>query len=318
MMSPASEKVRERLLDLAWSLWTGLGVSGQIDNHHDHAIDPEPLIIFTAALGDADPRLRDEATDWCIRYGSLVSGARLKNLLTHENDRVRASYGELAATVAEHSSLRWPERTTRRKHRPRERPKIQAFNRASQLVLRLRGFLGVGARAEILRAFLASPGIAFSAADLAAETSYTKRAVAQALDALRLGDVVQTFPIRNQIHFRMPREREDQLREQLIPLPEVFVHWPSVLHVLTSAFETMIRFESKSHAVRAVEAGTLIEKLDDAIRTARLPLPHRSVRGPDFWEEFVSWLLAVTDNLAGGNEPRKMSLMTPSHNGLSQ
>ncbi len=300
-MSPASKKVRERLLDLAWSLWTGLGVSGQIDNHHDHAIDPEPLIIFTSALGDTDPRLRDEATDWCIRYGSLVSGARLKNLLTHENDRVRAGYGELAATVAEHSSLRWPERTTRRKHRPRERPKIQAFNRASQLVLRLRGFLGVGARAEILRAFLASPGTAFSAADLAAETSYTKRNVAQALDALRLGDIVQAFPIRNQIHFRMPREREDQLREQLIPLPEVFVHWPSVLHVLTSAFETMTRFESKSHAVRAVETGALIEKLDDAIRTARLPVPHRSVRGPDFWEEFVSWLLAVTDNLAGGD-----------------
>jgi len=30
------------------------------------AIDPEPLIVFTA-IADLDPRLRDEALDWCIR-----------------------------------------------------------------------------------------------------------------------------------------------------------------------------------------------------------------------------------------------------------
>lgn len=40
------------------------------------AISPEPLILFTAGLGDADPRLRDEATDWCVRYGRYVSAAR--------------------------------------------------------------------------------------------------------------------------------------------------------------------------------------------------------------------------------------------------
>jgi hypothetical protein len=39
--------------------------------HTDWAIDLEPLIMFTAALGDEDPRLRDEATDWCIRNGRL-------------------------------------------------------------------------------------------------------------------------------------------------------------------------------------------------------------------------------------------------------
>ena len=97
----AKQQLCERRLDLAWSLWAGLGVPGQIDRHADHAIDPEALIVFTAALGDEDHRLRDEATDWCIRYGSLISGARLKNLVSRESQIVQERYGELAADPAE-------------------------------------------------------------------------------------------------------------------------------------------------------------------------------------------------------------------------
>jgi hypothetical protein len=136
-----NQQLCDRRLDLAWSLWTGLGVPGQINRHANHAIDTEALIIFTAALGDEDPRLRDEATDWCIRYGSLISGARLKNLVSRESQIVQERYGELAATVAEHSSLRWPGKTKAREYAPREHPKIATFNRKSQLVLRLRGIL---------------------------------------------------------------------------------------------------------------------------------------------------------------------------------
>ncbi len=298
-----SNIMRERLLDLAWSLWTGLGLPGQIDNHYDHAIDPEPLVIFTAALGDADPRLRNEATDWCIRYGSLVSGARLKNLLAEENDRVRARYGEFAETVATHSSIRWPERTTEREHKPRKRPRVQAFNRQAQMVLRLRAWLGIGARAEIIRAFLAHPDTAFSASDLAVETNYSKRSIAQVLDVLCLGDVVQAFPIRNQIHYRMPRERVDHLSEQLAPVPVIFVRWPVVLRVLLATFEAISRFESKSDTVRTVEVRAFVEKLDTTIRAAQLPCPIRSQSGPSFWGEFTSWAVAVASNLAAGNEP---------------
>ncbi len=302
-MARASDQLRERMLDLAWSLWTGLGVPGRIDIHGDCAIDPEPLILFTAGLGDADSRLRDEATDWCIRYGQLVAGARLKNLIGDESDRVRAGYGEFAATVSSCSSHRWPGATTRREHTVRERPRVQAFNRPSQIVLRLRALLGVGGRADIIRAFLASPESAFSAADLATETSYTKRNMAQVLEALRLADVVQAFPIRNQIHYRMPRERIDQLREQLSPVPASFVRWPPVLHVLTAVYETMQLFESKNKNIRGVEARAAVERLADAIRVARFPEPRRNVRGSEFWDEFVSWSLALAGNLAAGNEP---------------
>src|SRR5438128_8988025 len=62
----SSEQIREHILDLVWSLWAELGVSSWIRRHQQWAIDPEPLILFTVQIGDADRRLRDEALDWCI------------------------------------------------------------------------------------------------------------------------------------------------------------------------------------------------------------------------------------------------------------
>jgi hypothetical protein len=103
-MSSFSKQLQEHALDLVWSLWAELGVSGWTRRHVSHAIDPEPLILFTAFLGDADPRLRDEATDWCIAYGRYVSAARLRNLLIGEESTVREAFGEFAATVNAHST----------------------------------------------------------------------------------------------------------------------------------------------------------------------------------------------------------------------
>ena len=297
-MPTASQQLCERRLELAWSLWTGLGVPGQIDRHYEHAIDPESLIVFTAALGDEDPRLRDEATDWCIRYGSLISGARLKNLVSRESEFVKERYGEFAATVAEHTPLNWPEQTTARKYSPRERPKIHIFNRASQLVLRLRGFLGTTARAEVIRAFLALPGAAFSAADLAAETHFTKRNVAQILDALRLAGMVQTMPHRNQLQYRLSEEHAGRLRDLLAPMPSVFIRWPYALHVITAAIEAMKQFELSSRVVRAVEIRSVVEKLNTSIYNARLAGPKGNVHGPEFWDEFVSWLEKTVESLS--------------------
>jgi hypothetical protein len=291
----------ERRLELAWSLWTGLGVPGQIDRHIDHTIDPESLVVFTAALGDEDPRLRDEATDWCIRYGSLISGARLKNLVSRESEIVQERYGEFSATVAAHSSLSWPGKTKARQYSPRIRPKIQTFNRKSQLVLRLRGFLGTGARAEIIRAFLASPGTAISAAELAAETHFTKRNVAQILDALRLAGMVQAMPYRNQFHYRLSEEQAGQMRDLLAPMPSVFIRWPYALHVITAAIEAMKHYESSSPVVRAVEIRAVVDKLNTAMYSAHLTGPKKDILGTEFWDEFVSWLESLVKNLATGS-----------------
>lgn len=302
-MSTFSHNLEERLLDLGWSLWTALGVPGQLDHHGDCAIDPEPLILFSAGLGDADPRLRDEVTDWCIRYGQLISGTRLRNLLPEDNDELRAHYGELAATLAQCSSLRWPAPTVARQHVPRDRSSLQAFVRPSQLSMRLRAVLGVGARADIVQVFLSRPDAAFGAADLAAETGFMKRSVAQTLETFRLGGLLQAFPVRNQLHFRLPLGGAEHLAQQFAPMPTAFVRWSAVLPFLTAALKLARKTESQSDAVRSVEAHAFVVAEDSTLRVASLPAPPRDVTGPLFWNEFAAWLMTIVDNLAAGNEP---------------
>ncbi len=85
----------EQATALAWGAWVELGVSGWTDTHSDWAIDPEPLIVFTAFLGDEDARLRDEATDWCVRNWRYVSKTRLKNLVREQPTAVTRCFRDL-------------------------------------------------------------------------------------------------------------------------------------------------------------------------------------------------------------------------------
>src|SRR5438105_10743511 len=94
-----SASIREHVLDLAWSLWAELGVSSWTRRHQQWAIDPEPLILFTAYVSESDRRLRDEAVDWCIRYGSYVSATRLRNLLKAAPPNQQLAFEMFAATV---------------------------------------------------------------------------------------------------------------------------------------------------------------------------------------------------------------------------
>ena len=79
--------IGEAVIQFCWSVWAELGVSGWGRAHQGWAIDVEPLIIFTAAIGERDPRLRDEATDWCVRNWRLVSRVRLRNILRRSDRR---------------------------------------------------------------------------------------------------------------------------------------------------------------------------------------------------------------------------------------
>jgi hypothetical protein len=53
-MMPAlvfSAAVRDLALEIAWSLWAELGLSGWTRHHAESAVDLEPLIIATPRLG---------------------------------------------------------------------------------------------------------------------------------------------------------------------------------------------------------------------------------------------------------------------------
>jgi hypothetical protein len=80
-MLPLSKGLDQLLLDLAWSLWTELGVAGVKRKHQKCLITPEELILLTVALAKVDPRLRDESLDWCSQYHRFISMSRLNSMM---------------------------------------------------------------------------------------------------------------------------------------------------------------------------------------------------------------------------------------------
>lgn len=297
-MASSSRKLEQPSLDLIWSLWAELGVSGWRRSHTSHAIDPELLILFTAFLGDTDARLRDESTDWCMTYGRYISAARLKNLLARQTPAIQAAFGEMAATVNAYSSLRWPGATAPRHFQRTGRSAVVDFRRPSLIVLRLRALFGVGARAEIVRAFVADPPARLTAADLAEEAGYTKRHIAEALDALRMSGLLTAERRRNQLLYRTTDA--EALIDLLEGTPASFPRWRAIFRILERLLDLARLPESLTTRARAVEASDVLHDLEVDLRWAGVRMPALDMQVPDPWAELDHWAIELVASWAAG------------------
>ena len=107
-MKTIAQRLDDGLIDLAWSLWTELGVAGTIHRHENCLISLEELIILTAVIADSDPRLRDEALDWCSHYHHLVSISRLKTLVKKFGNPIFEPFSIFASTLNTNTQSNWP------------------------------------------------------------------------------------------------------------------------------------------------------------------------------------------------------------------
>jgi hypothetical protein len=185
------ETVQRWALDLAWSQWTELGVSGQRRSHSNVGVDLEPLIVATAYLSRFDARLRDESLDWCVLNVSYVSSDRLRNFLRTVDDKLRQAFGAYSATVKKMRRVSWPGdgrpfgfSVTRRSLAP-------DLFRPALVQLRLRAAFGVSGRAEVLRWLLDQPDHFVGSLELALKSHYGKDNVANTLDLLAQAGLLQ-------------------------------------------------------------------------------------------------------------------------------
>lgn len=299
-MASISNPLRDAALALAWSLWAELGVSGWTRRHADWAIDPEPLILFTAALGDADPRLRDESTDWCLRYHRYVSVARLRNVLRDTWSEVSAEFGEYAATVNAHAPARWPAATVPRVYQRSGRSSLGDFRSPALVLLRLRAVFGVTARADLIGVLVADPERSLASADLAQAVGFSKRNVEKEIEPLRLAGLVESITVRNERRHRLLRRAETGIF--LAPLPSYFPRWSPLLHVVWQVLQFTSRAEHLEPVVRAVEVKRGLRSLADDLRQAGLAPPRSTSEGA-FWESCTAWATELFERLASGRPP---------------
>jgi hypothetical protein len=159
-------------------------VGGAPERREERATDPEALLLFTLNVGRSDPRLFDEVLDWLALNATLVSEHRLRNLCASPTDRalvdaaldwaagerrrerpagasrkrateplfpsLPAPRGDLDPAFARHGFAREPVQRSGKSQPPRLHDPI-AF------AFRLRRLLGVGVRAEVMRALRRAP-----------------------------------------------------------------------------------------------------------------------------------------------------------------
>ncbi len=298
MSSSAKDLLITALHDLAWSQWTELGVPGYTRRHADVLLDPEALILFTAALSNSDKRLWDESVAWCIQHGSSISISRLKNLLKIGLGS-EDSFGEFASEVNQACQLRWPVKNKSQSLAPALSPEngnasAPALDRPALLRLKLRAIFGVGTRADILAELLYTPGK--SAAQLA-RIGYSKRQVANTLDDLTRGGLLRRTREGNTHRFEL--FRTDILDSIAGTIPSHTAPWIDCFQVLLAVLQLLEVHENKPQNMRALVARRSLEKVSRCIERLRWQAPS-SAQAKELWPAISKWALARAKHAAAG------------------
>jgi hypothetical protein len=302
-MTRLAQEIDGLALDLAWSLWAELGVDGMRRRHDWQALDLEPLIIFTAFIGSADSRLRANSMDWCIANARFASAFRLRNLADQATPNMREAFGRYAATVKAHAKVPWPSHGEPLALWKSEHIGGPDLRRPSLIQLRLRAFVGVSARAEILKLMLAEPDRGHAASALAEAAGYGKGSVVQALELMTMAGILHMQPTANRLVYRLAHPEE--LAAALQWLPAVFPDWWPIFKVI-AAVSDFAHMKSMTPLARAAEVEKVIQSMAGDLKRLGIAEEVPRSTGPAWYTEFEHWALTFVADQSGRGE------MTPA------
>lgn len=300
-MGILSKQFDENLAHLAWSLWTELGVAGFERKHQSFSVAPEELILLTSVLSEFDPRLRDEALDWCSQYHRFISPLRIQILAKKHEKYIAEPFSTFTATLNAVADIRtkWVVLTKigPLKFRPSGKSILRNFEAPSMIHFRLRSFLGVGARADVLAFLLTEVHGDFSASDLV-EIGYSKRRLAQILDDLAAAGILSESRVRNQLHYTFVRR--DQFIKVLGGIPKKMVYWHRILAVLLPLRACLQEVEDTSVGIRVIDMRNLLSKLASQLLQLKLTPPPLQKDLEAYWGTVTKWILEFSASLSQG------------------
>lgn len=223
-----------QIAGLAWSLWKELGVAG-IDRFHENCLVlPEELIIMTAIISAHDPRLRDEALDWCSRYHESISVTRLRALLKAVPPDVIHAFSRFVSALNSVSSAKWPggEENVHFKVNVSGKSILPSLQLPSLLCLRLRSLFGPGVKSDVLTHLLLRNRMHFSAAELV-EIGYSKRSLMTALDHLAAAGIISVKNAGNKKNYELKDPKELMVVIGRM-LPKLAPAWNRILNVIVA------------------------------------------------------------------------------------
>lgn len=297
-MSTPREDLLPYLQQLAWGAWIELGVPGWGRSHRHWYVDPEALLLLTASAGHDEARLWRESLAWVAGSWPLLSRARLRQLL--RTWPWRDGWSRYASELASVTGRTWPQARAGGERLPKGKSGLD-LEAPGALGLRLRAFLGVGARSEILRILLLrGPEVAVSARDLAEEAGYTKRNLTEALHWLARSGALDAERRGQTIHYAL-RYRA-QFEEIFGPLPGTPRSFLALTRALVRIAHAFGELAEAPPGVRSSEARQVMAAAEPDLRRAAIPFP-RPPAGRDAWASYWAWARHVLEASAAGRHP---------------
>lgn len=303
-MKTIIQQLNDNLAELAWSLWTELGVAGTFRRHKHCLVSLEELIVLTAAIADYDPRLRDEALDWCSSYHHFISVSRLKTLVKKIGTPIFEPFSIFASTLNTMTQSNWPifSEVVPLKFVPSRKSLLPSLNPPALLQLRLRSFFGVGARSDLFTYFLTETKSDFTASDTV-DIGYGKRSLAEILDSLVLSGFLTSSKIRNQRKYELAKT--EQLKRLIGGPPEFSPPWRHILEVLISLRYNLYQSEKSSNTTKVITIRNDLERMKYLLKSIQLSPPILESDPDQYWEIFSKWLLEYAKAIAHGNFGRQ-------------
>jgi len=319
---------------LAWDQWSQLGVSAAAPKRREErAADPEALLLFTLEVGRTEPRLLDEVLDWLARNEALISVHRLRNLCANPTDRAlvgavlrwsggvrrrpRPETGEVPQADGAELDPLFPGAPSpgaildpafssfglaRLRLEPSGKSQAPRLHDPISFAFRLRRLLGVGVRAEVVRALLTIRAPRLSGGVITASAGFAQRNVREGLTQLCEAGVVEVAQVSHERYYavRSP-DWAALLGFESAPALPFHYDWIPAYRALTRALRWLQQpgLDDLSPYLQASRARTLVAEIEDDLRYVGVSPGTYAAQGAAYWEEFVEILRATIRHAAG-------------------
>lgn len=269
---------RRLVTSFATSVWAEVGAVDAPTRHAGVAIDVEALIALTTSLSfEEGCEIGESIHSWCLHHRRLISETRLREMQRDDPAGI------------------FP--VARKLPRIQRRTAVDVA-RPSLVSLRLRSIFGVNARAEVIGFLLSDSVREWTAGELADEAAHSKRAIAEALENLRLAGWIEgEMQARGLVHWL---RRPADIAAVLGPMPEVYPRWRALVRALRPLLALEGRIGRLEGPVRSLEARRVAEKIDADLRRALVPRATQRLVRSSFWDVFEPWALEFASTLAAG------------------
>jgi hypothetical protein len=150
---------RQTAIDACWRQWSALGalVSSISPRRLAGMIDPEALLLLTAAYREQERRLNDVISWWASVGSTLLSVQRLRSLSSRFPEDHRCGISGFAQTAYEQGDRRWRKFGVGPAEKPPGRLKgtrHPVLGEPASVLLRLRAGFGVGVKSDLFAVLL--------------------------------------------------------------------------------------------------------------------------------------------------------------------